>query len=75
MYGFLLRPDTLPRSYNVWYARYVAMSIYISPIPLVLNRIDQASKVPSPAIKINRDLVRDGTFSMSDLDALVGHKA
>ncbi|KAF8914372.1 hypothetical protein CPB84DRAFT_1811697 [Gymnopilus junonius] len=50
LYGFLLRPDTLPRSYTGW--------------------IQQASKVPSECVRMNHDLVRNGTFNIQDLDQL-----
>ena len=38
------------------------------------DRIDQASKVPTAAVKLNRDLTRDGRFDISDLETLIGHK-
>ncbi|KAF8806205.1 hypothetical protein BYT27DRAFT_7243013 [Phlegmacium glaucopus] len=51
MYAFLLRPDTLPRSYTTWIA--------------------QASKAPLGSIRMNHDLVRNGTFNIKDLDEIV----
>ena len=51
MYGFLLRPDTLPRAYISW--------------------IDQAGQIPVKGIAINRDLVREGSFKISDIDSLL----
>lgn len=53
MYGFLLRPDTLPKSYISW--------------------IDQAGQIPVKAVAINRDLVRDGSFKISDIDQLLSN--
>lgn len=53
MYGFLLRPDTLPRAYITW--------------------IDQAGQIPVKGISINRDLVREGTLKISDLDQLLSN--
>ena len=51
MYGFLLRPDTIPRSYSSW--------------------IQTASKIETPSIKINRDLVNTGQFDPSDVQRLI----
>ncbi|KAI0337970.1 hypothetical protein BDW22DRAFT_1363556 [Trametopsis cervina] len=51
LYGFLLRPDTLPRSYVSW--------------------IQEAGKIPKEIVSMNKDLIRDHTFKMSDLDALI----
>ncbi|KAJ8517741.1 hypothetical protein ONZ45_g5091 [Pleurotus djamor] len=51
LYAWLLRPDTLPRSYSSW--------------------ISQASKVPQPAVRINRSTVRDGTINIADIDAVL----
>jgi len=53
MYGFILRPDTLPRTYITW--------------------IDQAGQIPVKAVAINRDLVRDGNFKVSDIDQLLSN--
>ena len=53
MYGFLLRPDTLPRAYISW--------------------IDQAGQIPVKGIAMNRDLVREGSFKISDLDHLLSN--
>jgi len=51
MYGFLLRPDTLPRAYISW--------------------IDQAGQIPVKGVAMNRDLVREGSFKISDIDSLL----
>ncbi|TFK46974.1 hypothetical protein OE88DRAFT_1637361 [Heliocybe sulcata] len=51
LYGFLLRPDTLPNSYNKW--------------------IETASMTPPGAIRMNRDLVRDGRFKIPDLESVL----
>ena len=53
MYGFVLRPDTLPRTYISW--------------------IDQAGQIPVNAIAMNRDLVREGSFKVSDIDSLLSN--
>jgi len=53
MYGFLLRPDTLPKAYISW--------------------IDQAGQIPVKAVAINRDLVREGSFNISDIDQLLSN--
>ena len=53
MYGYLLRPDTLPKAYISW--------------------IDQAGQIPVNGIAINRDLVREGTFKISDIDQLLSN--
>ncbi|KAF7432589.1 hypothetical protein PC9H_004531 [Pleurotus ostreatus] len=50
LYAFLLRPDTLPRSYSSW--------------------IGQAAKVPAECVRMNKDLVREGTFDIADVDKL-----
>lgn len=51
LYGFLLRPDTLPRSYVTW--------------------INTAGKIPVAAVRINRDLVRDGSFNAVDMERIL----
>lgn len=51
MYGFLLRPDTLPKAYISW--------------------IDGAGQIPVEAVAMNRDLVREGSFSISDINQLL----
>ena len=53
MYGFLLRPDTLPKTYISW--------------------IDQAGQIPVKGVAMNRDLVRDGSFKISDIDQLLSN--
>lgn len=53
MYGFLLRPDTLPRTYISW--------------------IDQAGQIPVKGVAMNRDLVREGSFKISDIDDLISN--
>ena len=53
MYGFLLRPETLPRAYISW--------------------IDQAGQIPVKGVAMNRDLVREGTFKISDIDQLLSN--
>jgi hypothetical protein len=53
MYGFLLRPDTLPKAYISW--------------------IDQAGQIPLRAVTMNRDLVREGSFKISDVDQLLSN--
>jgi len=53
MYSFVLRPDTLPRTYISW--------------------IDQAGQIPVNAIAMNRDLVREGSFKVSDIDSLLSN--
>jgi len=53
MYGFLLRPDTLPKAYISW--------------------IDQAGQIPIKGVAINRDLVREGTLNISDIDQLLSN--
>ena len=53
MYGFILRPDTLPRAYISW--------------------IDQAGQFPVTAVAINRDLVREGSFKISEIDQLLSN--
>ena len=53
MYGFLLRPDTLPRTYISW--------------------IDQAGQIPVKGVAMNRDLVREGSFKISDVDDLLSN--
>lgn len=53
MYGFLLRPDTLPKAYISW--------------------IDQAGQIPVKGTTINRDLVREGSFKISDMDSLLSN--
>lgn len=53
MYGYLLRPDTLPKAYISW--------------------IDQAGQFPVKAVAINRDLVREGSFKISDIDQLLSN--
>ena len=53
MYGFLLRPDTLPRTYISW--------------------IDQAGQIPVKGVAMNRDLVREGSFKISDIDDLLSN--
>lgn len=35
----------------------------------VLSRIQEASKVPIEGVSMNRDLVRDHVFKLSDMDA------
>ncbi|KAL0950380.1 hypothetical protein HGRIS_010342 [Hohenbuehelia grisea] len=54
MYAFLMRPDTLPRSYNAW--------------------VGYAAKVPPPCVRMNKDLVREGTFNVADLDIITSRK-
>jgi hypothetical protein len=39
------------------------------------NRISHASKVPPPAVKMNRDIVRDRTVHLSDLVSLFQYEA
>lgn len=51
MYGFLLRPDTLPKAYISW--------------------IDQAGQIPIKGVAMNRDLVREGSLKISDIDLLL----
>lgn len=51
MYGFLLRPDTLPKAYISW--------------------IDEAGQIPVEAVAMNRDLVRESSFRISDIDQLL----
>lgn len=51
LYGFLLRPDTLPHSYNKW--------------------IETASITPPGALRVNRDLIRDGRFNLADLESVL----
>lgn len=51
MYGFLLRPDTLPKAYISW--------------------IDQAGQIPIKGVAMNRDLVREGSLKVSDIDQLL----
>lgn len=53
MYGFVLRPDTLPRTYISW--------------------IDQAGQIPVKAMTINRDLIREGSFNIPDIDQLLSN--
>jgi len=53
MYGFVLRPDTLPRTYISW--------------------IDQAGQIPVKAMAINRDLIREGSFNIPDIDQLLSN--
>jgi hypothetical protein len=53
MYGYLLRPDTLPRAYISW--------------------IDQAGQIPIKGVAMNRDLVRGGSFKISDVDQLLSN--
>lgn len=75
MYGFLLRPDTLPHSYVSWYVPILkAAKIGSSDSPHPSSRIQSASKVPKRAVKMNRDLVRDGIFDPADIHKLVGRK-
>ncbi|KAI0684187.1 hypothetical protein BC835DRAFT_1310648 [Cytidiella melzeri] len=51
LYGFLLRPDTLPRAYVHW--------------------IQEAGKIPKECVAMNRDLVRDHVFKLSDINTLI----
>jgi len=51
MYGFLLRPETLPKAYISW--------------------IDEAGQIPVEAVAMNRDLVRESSFRISDIDQLL----
>ncbi|KAJ3523732.1 hypothetical protein NM688_g8677 [Phlebia brevispora] len=54
LYAFLLRPDTLDRSYVNW--------------------INEAAKIPKECVSMNRDLVRDHMFKMSDIDSVLARK-
>ncbi|KAF7791769.1 hypothetical protein EIP86_002793 [Pleurotus ostreatoroseus] len=54
LYAFLLRPDTLDRSYVNW--------------------IQEAGKIPRESVSMNRDLVREHRFKMSDLDGMLARK-
>ncbi len=38
---------------------------------LVTSRIQTASRVTTPTVSINRDLVRDGRFNFSDMQYLI----
>jgi hypothetical protein len=53
MYGFVLRPDTLPKTYISW--------------------IDQAGQIPVKGVAMNRDLVREGRFKITDIDDLLSN--
>jgi hypothetical protein len=53
MYGYLLRPETLPKTYISW--------------------IDQAGQIPVKGVAMNRDLVREGSFKISDIDQLLSN--
>ena len=67
LYAFLLRPDTLPRSYTTWYTSLLKAEGLI----LTFGRIGQAAKVPKESVTINHDLVRNGILNINDLDRLV----
>jgi hypothetical protein len=54
MWAWLMREETLPRSYNVWIAN--------------------ASKVPYPAIRMNKSLVREGIARVEDVDGVLAWK-
>jgi hypothetical protein len=68
MYAFLMRPDTLPRSYTNWWAQYFPLADIIN---LPDCRIGQAAKVPAECIKMNIKLVREHTFDIAHLDKIV----
>lgn len=69
MYAFLLRPDTMPKEYVSW---YVVIMVYTSKgLTLTPLRIGQASKVPKEAVSINFDLIRKGTFDISEMQKVL----
>ena len=70
LYGFLLRPDTLPRAYVHWYA-YFTPSRCSTCNPQINHRIQEAGKIPKECVSMNRDLVRDRVFKLSDINTLI----
>ena len=71
MYSFILRPDTLPRSYCNWSVYFIFVQCHFPYIPL---RIQAACKVPRDAVTMNRSLVREGFFDVSLIDGLLAAK-
>ena len=69
LYAFLLRPDTLPRSYTTWYVQFLLS--FTQGNFYTFARIGQAAKVPEECVRINHDLVRNGVFNIKDLDEIV----
>src|SRR5438045_2239456 len=47
-------------------------SSLISILYFFNKRIGQASRVPAECIRMNRNLVREGTFDLSDIETIIG---
>ena len=69
MYSFILRPDTLPRSYSNWLVHFDPIHLHF--FSYLSSRIQAACKVPRDAVTMNRSLVRDGFFDVSLIDGLL----
>lgn len=69
MYGYLIRPDTLPRSYIKWFVRL--FRLFSAEMLILSFRIDTASRLPPETIAINRDLFKTGKFNIADLEAVL----
>ena len=41
---------------------------------IAINRIQEAGKIPRACVSMNRDLVRDHVFKMSDMDGVLARK-
>jgi len=68
MYGFMLRPDTIPRSYETWYV--TSMHTYETLLISLSSRIQKASIVPVEAVSMNRQLVNERRLDVGLLERL-----
>ena len=75
-----LRPNPLRLPNAPRYPRSVIRELVRFPSPTALKsyalahtsrRINEAGKIPIECVSMNRDLVRDHTFKMSDMDKLL----
>lgn len=71
MYGFFMRPDTLPKSYVSWWVKQAASRIRSSEIWFRLCRINTAGQIPKDVVSLNHDIIRTRTFNPVDLENIL----
>jgi hypothetical protein len=68
MYSFLLRPDTLPKSYISWCVNRLLPDRGHLEFCFRTCRINTAGQIPKEVVSLNRDIVRTNTFNPMDLE-------
>jgi hypothetical protein len=71
MYGFMMRPDTLPKSYVRWCVNILVSLLRSSGIYFRICRINTAGQIPKAAVSLNHDSIRTRTFNPVDLESIL----